>query len=60
MALSGIDTFLELLAEFGVRYVFGNPGTSELPLNDALVHHNRIQYILGLQEVPVMSIADGY
>jgi benzoylformate decarboxylase len=60
MALSGIDAFLELLAEFGVRYVFGNPGTSELPLNDALVHHNRIQYILGLQEVPVMSIADGY
>jgi len=60
MALSGIDAFLELLAEFGVRYVFGNPGTSELPLNDALVDDNRFQYILGLQEVPVMSIADGY
>lgn len=60
MALSGIDAFLELLAEFGVRYIFGNPGTSELPLNDALVDDNRFQYILGLQEVPVMSIADGY
>ena len=60
MALSGIDAFLELLAEFGVRYVFGNPGTSELPLTDSLVDDNRFQYILGLQEVPVMSIADGY
>jgi benzoylformate decarboxylase len=60
MALSGIDAFLDILAEFGVRYVFGNPGTSELPLNDALVDDNRLQYILGLQEVPVMSIADGY
>ncbi len=60
MALSGIDAFLELLAEFGVRYVSGNPGTSELPLTDSLVDDNRFQYILGLQEVPVMSIADGY
>ncbi len=60
MAISGIDAFLELLAEFGVRYIFGNPGTSELPLNDALVGDSRFRYILGLQEVPVMSIADGY
>lgn len=60
MALSGIEAFLELLAEFGVRYIFGNPGTSELPLNDALVEDRRIQYVLGLQEVPVMSIADGF
>ena len=60
MAISGIDAFLELLAEFGVRYIFGNPGTSELPLNDALVDDRRLQYILGLQEVPVMSMADGY
>jgi len=60
MARSGIDAFLELLAEFGVRYIFGNPGTSELPLNDALVDDPRFRYILGLQEVPVMSMADGY
>lgn len=60
MAISGIQAFLELLAEFGVRYLFGNPGTTELPLNDALVGDPRFQYILGLQEVPVMSTADGY
>src|SRR5262249_3391866 len=39
---------------------FGNPGTTELPLMDALVDEPRIRYILGLQEVPVMAMADGY
>ncbi|HIA19495.1 MAG TPA: hypothetical protein EYN70_08790 [Planctomycetaceae bacterium] len=60
MARTGIQAFLDLLAEFGVEYLFGNPGSTELPLNDALVADRRMQYILGLQEVPVMAIADGY
>jgi benzoylformate decarboxylase len=60
MATSGIQVFLQMLAEAGVKYIFGNPGTTELPLNDALVHESRIGYILGLQEVPVMAMADGY
>lgn len=49
-----------MLADAGVRYVFGNPGTTELPLMDALVDERRIEYVLGLQEVPVMAMADGY
>jgi benzoylformate decarboxylase len=57
---SGIHAFLEILAAHGVRYIFGNPGTTELPLNDALVGDDRFQYILGLQEVPVMAMADGF
>jgi len=60
MPITGIQAFLDMLAEFGVRYIFGNPGTSELPLNDALVDDKRFQYILGLQEVPVLSMADGF
>src|SRR5262245_23101712 len=60
MAIRGIQAFLELLAGFGVRRIFGNPGTTEMPLNDALVGDRRFQYILGLQEVPVMAMADGY
>jgi benzoylformate decarboxylase len=60
MAVSGIEAFLEMLAGCGVRYVFGNPGTTELPLNDALVADRRFQYVLGLQEVAVTSMADGY
>ena len=60
MATSGIEAFIELLSGFGVKQIFGNPGTTELPLNDALAADSRLKYILGLQEVPVMSMADGY
>ncbi len=60
MRISGIQAFLEILSNFGVRHIFGNPGTTELPLNDALVGDKRFQYILGLQEIPVMAMADGF
>jgi benzoylformate decarboxylase len=60
MAIRGIDAFLDILAAAEVRYIFGNPGTTELPLNDALVGDQRFEYILGLQEVPLVAMADGY
>lgn len=60
MAISGAQALLEMLYESGVRYLFGNPGTTELPLMDALASDRRIQYVLGLQEVPVVAMADGY
>jgi benzoylformate decarboxylase len=60
MAHRGIDAFLDLLAASGVRHIFGNPGTTELPLSDALVGDSRFEYILGLQEIPVMGMADGF
>jgi benzoylformate decarboxylase len=58
--MTGIDAFLELLAGAGVRHLFGNPGTTELPLNDALARDSRFEYLLGLHEVPVVAMADGY
>ena len=58
--MSACDAMLHLLAEAGVGYLFGNPGTTELPLSDALVDHPRIKYVLGLQEVPVVAMADGF
>ena len=60
MSTTGIHVFLDMLAEFGVDRIFGNPGSTELPLNDALVFDDRFKYILGLQEIPVMAMADGY
>ncbi|MCS7304863.1 MAG: thiamine pyrophosphate-binding protein [Thermoguttaceae bacterium] len=60
MPRSGMHLFLELLREYGVRYLFGNPGTTELPLYDALAAYRQIQLILALQEVPAVAIADGY
>jgi benzoylformate decarboxylase len=60
MSIRGAHVLLRMLADAGVRYLFGNPGTTELPLMDALCDEPRIRYILGLQEVPVMAMADGY
>jgi benzoylformate decarboxylase len=58
--MTGIEAFLEVLAGAGVAHVFGNPGTTELPLNEALGRDSRFRYVLGLHEVPVVAAADGY
>ncbi len=54
------DWLLEWLADQGVEVVFGNPGSTELPLIDALGRQDRIRYVLGLHEASVMGMADGY
>jgi benzoylformate decarboxylase len=51
---------LDLLVSQGVRYVFGNPGTTELPLMDAIQDYPQLQYILALQEATCVAMADGY
>src|SRR5467141_990524 len=58
--MSGKRAFLELLKQEGVDILFGNPGTTELPLMDALAVDNELRYVLGLQEAAVMAMADGY
>ena len=57
---SGREILLELLASEGIRYIFGNPGTTELPLIDELSRHGELQYVLALQEATAAGIADGY
>jgi benzoylformate decarboxylase len=56
----GMEALLEILAGSGVRYIFGNPGSTELSLNEVLVDDPRCEYIMGLHELPVMAMADGY
>ncbi|HEV2625719.1 MAG TPA: thiamine pyrophosphate-binding protein [Xanthobacteraceae bacterium] len=58
--MSGKRAFLELLKQEGVEILFGNPGTTELPLMDALAVENELRYVLGLQEATVIGMADGY
>ena len=49
---------LNLLRAFGIKKVFGNPGSTELPfLAD---WPDDIDYVLGLQEATVVGMADGY
>ncbi len=56
----GIEAFLEILAASGVEYIFGNPGSTELPLSDALARDPRFEYIFGLHEGPLTAMGDGY
>jgi benzoylformate decarboxylase len=56
----GADVLLEILRSEGVEYIFGNPGTTELPLMDALIGARDIQYIWALQEASAVAMADGY
>ena len=58
--VSGSQALLALLKQEGVKFVFGNPGTTELPLLDLLAVDKDVRYLLGLQEAAVMAMADGY
>jgi benzoylformate decarboxylase len=58
--ISGKRAFLEILKQEGADVIFGNPGTTELALMDALAVDNDIRYVLGMQEAAVMAMADGY
>jgi benzoylformate decarboxylase len=52
------DAVLQLLRSFGMQRIFGNPGSTELPL--FLDFPADFEYVLGLQESVVVGMADGY
>ena len=58
--ISGKQAFLEILKSEGVSVMFGNPGTTELPLMDGLAREPAIHYVLALQEAVAIAAADGY
>src|SRR5262249_36989257 len=58
--ITGRDAFLRVLSDEGVVKMFGNPGTTELPIMHALSSAPEMGYVLGLQEAVVIAMADGY
>src|SRR3982074_1960104 len=56
----GAEILLEILRSEGIKFIFGNPGTTELPLIDALVVNPDFRYVWGLQEATAVGMADGY
>jgi len=58
--MTGKEALLELLSRKGVEYVFGIPGATEVMFMDALEKHLEMKYILGLHEVVVAGMAEGY
>ena len=57
---NGGSLFLSILKDEGVTHLFGNPGTTELPVMHALAEHPDLSYVLGLQESVVVAMADGF
>jgi benzoylformate decarboxylase len=52
------EAVLDLLRAFRMTSIFGNPGSTELPL--FLDFPKDFRYVLGLQESVVLGMADGY
>ena len=60
MSITGRSAFLQLLTDEGVTHLFGNPGTTELAVMEAVPDFPQLKYVLGLQEAVVVGMADGY
>jgi len=58
--IRGSEAVLQVLRSEDVRYVFGNPGTTELPLLESLADAGDIRYVLALHEAVAAGMADGY
>ena len=54
------EFLLETLAKNGVERIFGNPGTTEIPLVRACEKRTDIDYIVALSEIAAVPMADGH
>ena len=52
------DVSFELFREHGMTTIFGNPGSTELPM--LAEFPDDFRYVLGLQEAVAVGMADGY
>jgi benzoylformate decarboxylase len=58
--ITGRSAFLALLKDEGISHLFGNPGTTELPIMHALKDHPDLTYVMAMQESLVVAMADGF
>jgi benzoylformate decarboxylase len=58
--MRGRNVFMQSLVAHGVEHVFGNPGTTESPLLDALLDYPSIRYVVHLHEGIAVGAASYY
>ena len=58
--ITGRSAFLAVLKDEGITHLFGNPGTTELPIMHALKEYPDLTYVMAMQESLVVAIADGF
>lgn len=54
------EYLLQTLERCAVRAIFGNPGTTEIPLVRMCEARERLRYVVALSEVAAVPMADGY
>jgi benzoylformate decarboxylase len=57
---TGADAFIAQLVEAGVKYVFGNPGTTEEPFLGRLKDRSDLTFVTALHESVAVGAAEGY
>ena len=55
--MRGRQVFMESLLAHGVEHIFGNPGTTESPILDALLDYPQLRYIVALHEGVALGAA---
>ncbi len=55
-----VEYLLQSLEKNGVETIFGNPGTTEIPLVQACEQHPKLKYVVALSEISAVPMADGY
>jgi benzoylformate decarboxylase len=58
--MRGKQVLMESLLAHGVELIFGNPGTTESPILDSLLDHERFRYIVALHEGVALGAASYY
>lgn len=58
--MRGKQVFMDTLVAHGVEHVFGNPGTTESPIIDALADYPQLRYIVALHEGVALGAASYY
>src|SRR2546423_11005606 len=58
--ITGRSAFLALLKDEGVTHLFGNPGTTEVPIMHALKAHPDLTYVMAMQERRGVALAEGF
>jgi benzoylformate decarboxylase len=58
--MRGKQVLMDSLIAHGVEHVFGNPGTTESPILDALLDYPQLRYIVALHEGVALGAASYY
>src|SRR5215510_11297192 len=58
--MRGKQVFMESLIAHGVEHLFGNPGTTESPILDALLDYPQLHYVVALHEGVALGAASYY